>query len=192
MKRELAVLSCLLLAGCGTAGTYGSTPGVQSTGTSIPAATSSSSPAAFPAVSCHARHVVVEDPQAWEPDPRCTPGTTDGGLTAAQLCPRADTQRIRPPVSYTEPLKKASMKTYGFAGSPALFEMDHDIPLSLGGSPRNPLNMWSEPHASINEKDKTEFAAHDAVCSGKLGLVDAQHRISTDWYSLGKDLGVVR
>jgi hypothetical protein len=34
-------------------------------------------------------------------------------------------------------------------------------------------------------------AAHDAVCSGKIALPDAQHRIATDWYQLGKDLNVI-
>jgi hypothetical protein len=43
--------------------------------------------AAIPAGSCHARHVSITDPQAWEPDPACAPGATDGGLSLAQLCP---------------------------------------------------------------------------------------------------------
>jgi hypothetical protein len=36
-----------------------------------------------------------------------------------------------------------------------------------------------------------EGAAHDAVCSGKITLPDAQQRIATDWYQLGKDLNVI-
>ena len=53
--------------------------------------------AAIPAGSCHARHVNITDAQAWEPDPACTPGATDGGLPMAQLRPVAHTKQIRPP-----------------------------------------------------------------------------------------------
>jgi hypothetical protein len=64
-------------------------------------------------------------------------------------------------------------------------------PLELGGAPRDPQNLWPEPHPSPNEKDTVEDAAHDAVCSGTIALPDAQHRIATDWYQLGKDLHVI-
>lgn len=147
--------------------------------------------AELPAGSCHARHVVVTDPQAWLPDAKCTSGAVDGGLPAAQLCPVANTKRVRPPVAYTNRLKIAQMRAYGDGGSPASYEEDHLIPLSVGGSPKNPANLWPEPGASTNEKDRVEFAAHDAVCSGHLTLADAQHRIATNWYQLGKDLNVI-
>jgi hypothetical protein len=147
--------------------------------------------AAIPAGSCHARHVSVTDPQAWEPDPSCTPGATAGGLPLAQLCPVAHTTQIRPPRAYTDALKRAQMRAYGDTGSPATFEEDHLIPLALGGAPRDPQNLWPQPHASPNEKDTVEGAAHDAVCLGKIALPDAQHRIAIDWYQLGKDLHVL-
>jgi hypothetical protein len=83
------------------------------------------------------------------------------------------------------------MRAYGDTGSPATFEEDHLIPLALGGAPRDPQNLWPQPHASPNEKDTVEGAAHDAVCLGKITLPDAQHRIATDWYQLGKDLRVL-
>ncbi|HZS20994.1 MAG TPA: hypothetical protein VFA63_08395 [Pseudonocardiaceae bacterium] len=147
--------------------------------------------AAIPAGSCHARHVNVADPQAWEPDLACTPGATDGGVPLAQLCPVAHTKPIRPPAAYTDALKRTQMRAYGDTGSPAHFEEDHLIPLALGGAPRDPQNLWPEPHPSPNEKDTVEGAAHDAVCLGKITLPDAQHRIATDWYQLGKDLNVI-
>lgn len=147
--------------------------------------------AAIPAGSCHARHVNITDAQAWEPDPACTPGATDGGLPIAQLCPVAHTKQIRHPASYTNALKRTQMHAYGDTGSPATFEEDHLIPLELGGAPRDPQNLWPQPHSTPNEKDTVEGAAHDAICSGKIALPDAQHRIATDWYQLGKDLNVI-
>jgi hypothetical protein len=177
----IAILGMVGLAGCGS-----SAAALSAEEADIVAAV-----AARPAGSCHARHVKVTDRQAWEPDPVCTPGTTDGGLLMAQLCPVAHTRPIRPPKSYTDALKRAQMRAYGDTGSPAQFEEDHLIPLALGGAPRDPQNLWPEPHPSPNEKDTVEGAAHDAVCLGKIALPDAQHRIATDWYELGKDLNVI-
>jgi hypothetical protein len=146
---------------------------------------------AQPAGSCQARHVNIADPQAWEPDPRCTPGATEGGLALSQLCPIAHTRQIRPPASYTDELKREQMRAYSETGSARDYEEDHLIPLELGGAPGDPANLWPEPHPSPNEKDEVEAAAHDAVCAGELSLRDAQQRIATDWYGLGRDLGVV-
>lgn len=183
------------LAGCGSSSTSTPTVGQAPAGTAAPLAPADANliaaVAAIPTGSCHARHVNITDAQAWEPDPACTPGATDGGLPVGQLCPVAHTKQIRPPVSYTGALKRAQMRAYGDTGSPAHFEEDHLIPLELGGAPRDPRNLWPEPHPSPNEKDTVEAAAHDAVCSGTIALPDAQHRIATDWYQLGKDLHVI-
>jgi hypothetical protein len=190
------------LVGCGSSGISTPSPTITTTVRQAPASTAAplapeeanivAALAAIPPGSCHARHVNLTDAQAWEPDLACTPGATDGGLPMAQLCPVAHTKQIRPPVSYTNALKRAQMRAYGDTGSPANFEEDHLIPLALGGAPRDPQNLWPQPHSSPNEKDTVEGAAHDAICSGKFALPDAQHRIATDWYQLGKDLNVIR
>jgi hypothetical protein len=60
----------------------------------------------------------------------------------------------------------------------------------FGGAPRDPQNLWPQRQPAPNE-DTVEGAAHDAVRSGKIVLPDAQHRIATDWYQLGKDLKVI-
>jgi hypothetical protein len=189
------------LAGCGSSSTNIPSPTTTPPVTQAPASAALplapedgnivAAVAAIPAGSCHARHVNISDAQAWEPDPACTPGATDGGLPMAQLCPIAHTKQIRPPASYTNALKRAQMQAYGDTGSPTAFEEDHLVPLALGGAPRDPQNLWPQPHSSPNEKDTVEGAAHDAVCSGRIALPAAQHRIATDWYQLGKDLNVI-
>ena len=143
-----------------------------------------------PPEGCHARHVNPADPQAWEPDVACTPGAIDGGLTV--LCPVAHTDTVRPPNSYTSRLKVRQIREYGFTDSPTAHEEDHLIPLSLGGSPRNPQNLWPEQGNSPNAKDRVEAAAHAAVCAGRIELRDAQQRIAVDWYGFGKTLSVIR
>lgn len=140
---------------------------------------------------CHARHVNAADPQAWEPDRACTPGVADPAVTLAMLCPHVSPALKRPPTAYTNLLKTSQMQAYGFTGPPAGYEEDHLISRQLGGELAEPKNLWPEPHASFNEKDKVEGAAHAAVCDGRLSLADAQQRIAADWYALGKDLGVI-
>lgn len=140
---------------------------------------------------CHARHVNVTDPQAWEPDPACAPGSTEGGLSLDQLCPVAHTRPIRPPTGYTEPIKRAQMREYGATQPINQYEEDHIISLELGGSPRDVRNLWPEPHPSPNEKDRVEGAAHAAVCNHTITLAYAQTHIAQDWYALGKELHAV-
>ena len=133
------------LSGCAAARTNTPSPATTTTVARAPASTSAlltlqdadivARVLAVPAGSCHARRVNVTDPQAWEPDASCTPGATDGGLSPVQLCPVAYTKPIRPPAAYTDALKRAQMRAYGDAGSPANFEEDHLIPLALGGAP---------------------------------------------------------
>jgi hypothetical protein len=77
---------------------------------------------------------------------------------------RAHTKHIHPLAPYTDALKRAQMQAYGDTGSPAHFEEDHLIPLALGGAPRDPQNLWPEPHPSPNEKDTVDSVAYDAVC----------------------------
>lgn len=119
------------------------------------------------------------------PDPVCTPGVTDPAVTEANvattICVRGYTKTVRPPATYTDKLKRQQMQEYGFTDSSRLHEEDHLISLELGGSPSDPGNLWPEPGASPNKKDKIEDFLHTAICAGQISLADAQHRISTDW-----------
>ncbi len=51
----------------------------------------------------------------------------------------------------------------------------------MGGSPSDPKNLWPELGGSPNPKDKIENLCHKLVCSGQLGLSEAQKEIATDW-----------
>ncbi len=119
------------------------------------------------------------------PDPACTPGVADPTKTAAVLCaPGYSTKSVRPPVEYTNALKRKQMAEYGFTGAPSDYEEDHLISLELGGSPTDPLNLWPEAYApppGAHEKDSVENALHKAVCAGVISLGEAQRRISGDW-----------
>ncbi len=53
--------------------------------------------------------------------------------------------------------------------------------LELGGSPNSPHNLWPQPGASPNPKDKLELALYDLVCSHRMTLTDAQNAIAGNW-----------
>lgn len=119
------------------------------------------------------------------PDANCTPGAVNPSVTQNNInqtiCVKGYTKTIRPSVTYTNQLKQQQMQAYGFSDSIRMHEEDHLISLELGGSPEDPRNLWPEPGASPNPKDKVENFLHAAVCTGKIQLQDAQMRISKDW-----------
>jgi hypothetical protein len=164
-----------------------STQNVSVSSTSIPTATvytTSSSSA-----KCHAIHINPSDPQAFLPDPQCAPGEIDPSVTqnniTTTICHSGYTETVRPPVSYTNTLKRQQITDYGYQDiSMKDYEEDHFISLELGGSPKDPKNLWPEPHPSFNEKDKVENYLHSEVCSGKLSLAQAQQEIVKNWYAI--------
>lgn len=128
------------------------------------------------------------------PDPRCTPGSIDPAVTQASIhqtvCVRGYTTKVRPPEAQTEAFKFGrAYPAYGVAHS-VRTELDHQVPLELGGS-NDAKNLWPEPETSIpNAKDYVEDAARVAVCSGRMTLASAQIAIAKNWVSLGQQLGV--
>ncbi len=129
------------------------------------------------------------------PDPNCTPGVTNPAVTQADIyltiCYYGWAESVRPPEAYTENLKFQQLAEYGETGPVHDYEEDHLIPLELGGSPTDPRNLWPEPGAAPNPKDRVEDAANHAVCDGQMPLAEAQAEIATNWVTLGIQLGVL-
>lgn len=122
------------------------------------------------------------------PDSTCTPGAKDPQVTQSNIkdtiCKSGYTKTVRPPLSVTEKIKKQVMKNYGYTDSPKNYELDHLIPLEIGGAPRDVKNLWPEPSSiklNFHEKDKFENYLHAQVCSGKMNLFTAQNQIATNW-----------
>jgi len=138
--------------------------------------------------SCHVRDNAL-------PDPACTPGATDPAVTQANIgstiCVAGYTTRVRPPVSYTTPLKRTLMARYGETGPGAGYELDHLVPLEIGGAPRSVSNLWPEPngHPGSTEKDHLENYLHTRVCAGRLPLADAQRMFETNWLQSWEQVG---
>jgi hypothetical protein len=115
------------------------------------------------------------------------------------ICVAHWTATIRPPVSYTNPLKRQQLSALGYtvadphkhcmprSANPRCYEEDHFISLELGGDPRDPKNLWPEPYnpaPGAKEKDWVENYLHRQVCAGSMTLPDAQQAIVTDWYAV--------
>jgi hypothetical protein len=142
---------------------------------------------------CKATIIDPSDPQAYLPDSNCTPGVVNSAVTQADIystiCVSGYTKTIRPPASYTDKLKREQIMEYGYIDTNTSdYEEDHFISLELGGNPTDPKNLWPEPHASTNEKDKVENYLHKQVCAGSLTLSQAQKEISTNWYEVYKQI----
>src|SRR5581483_456474 len=127
-----------------------------------------------PANSCHARG----RGELSLPDVRCTPGAISPAVTQANIaqtiCHSGYSESVRPSESITEPEKLASMAAYGDHDSPRHYEYDHLVSLELGGATNDARNLWPEPGASPNIKDRIENRLHRLVCDGQVSLSSAQ------------------
>src|SRR5579862_1076093 len=135
---------------------------------------------------CKAIHIDSNDPQAYLPDPNCTPGITNSSVTQTNIdstiCVSGYTKTIRPPATYTDQLKLQQIQQYGYTDTnPRDYEEDHFISLEIGGNPTDPKNLWPEPHPSTNEKDLVEDYLHKQVCNGSMTLAEAQKEITQNW-----------
>ena len=103
----------------------------------------------------------------------------------ATICQAGYTRTVRPSTTYTNGVKRKLMREAGLY--PALirdYELDHIIPLALGGSPRALDNLMLQPwegEDGAKKKDKLEVRLQKCVCAGVLDLTEAQEAISADW-----------
>ena len=116
-------------------------------------------------------------------DPTRTPGVLNPQVTQANIrstiCRDGWTATIRPPVSYTNALKRRQMRQYGETGSMSDYQEDHLVSLELGGNPTDPRNLWPEPYPRASDVDQIENELNAEVCSGRLTLAEAQQREDT-------------
>lgn len=122
------------------------------------------------------------------PDRACTPGARFRNATLRQVCRSGYTKTVR---NVSEALKDRVYAEYGItAHSRSTYEVDHLVPLELGGS-NSIANLFPEvatPRPGFHEKDRLENAAHDRVCSRARPLRATQRAIAKDWTKLYRQL----
>ena len=114
-------------------------------------------------------------------NPHLTPGVTLT-VSSSVICVPGYAAKIR---AVPETEKLAAYAEYGITNhSTGKYEIDHLIPLELGGS--NAIaNLWPElndhPTGYLNSKDFLEDRLHQLVCSGADPLAAVQRAIATNW-----------
>lgn len=121
------------------------------------------------------------------PNPTMTPGDIFSNVSMSDICTRGYTKSVR---NVPVEIKRQVYAEYGvlFPQQRGAYEVDHFIPLELGGS-NDIKNLWLEPAfptPGFHQKDIVENYLHEKVCSGKEDLTQAQKEIRSDWYAVYK------
>jgi hypothetical protein len=77
-------------------------------------------------------------------------------------------------------IKLEKMKALGATDQTA-YQLDHIVPLCLGGSPDDPHNLQLQPWAEATRKDRLEVQACRCVCAGVVPLAEARADLAGDW-----------
>lgn len=119
------------------------------------------------------------------------PGTTgeiDPNVRQANIdrtiCRPGYARAARPTYAVTDAYKRHLMDVRHPGERMADYELDHLIPISIGGAPFDARDLWLQPrHGRANAGDKNDlaFVLWRLVCEHRVPLRIAQHAISTDW-----------
>lgn len=112
-------------------------------------------------------------------------GAIDVSVTQENLnttvCVPGYTATVRPPVSYTNKVKH-NLATNN--DDPKQFELDHYVPLAVGGHPTSLDNLWLQSwngSLGAHTKDVVETQVHRKLCKGQLTLKQAQWIFLNGW-----------
>lgn len=114
------------------------------------------------------------------------PGVTVKKLRTT-VCSPNWTKTVRPSTNYTDKVKKRKLREAGLptdAETMKLYELDHIVPLVLGGHPTDSRNLqpqrWDGAW-NAHMKDALEVRVHREVCAGGLTLEQGQQVFMGDW-----------
>lgn len=123
----------------------------------------------------------------------CEPARADGALNPAvtqentrqTVCKPGWAASVRPSSSYSTRVKRANLDAFGIPRSQSRdYELDHIVPLSVGGCPRCLSNLALQPWVGkygAHRKDRVENMVRRSVCSGRMTLDEGQ-----DIFTAGK------
>jgi hypothetical protein len=95
------------------------------------------------------------------------------------ICQPGYTAKVRPPRKVTDAVKRRLINVH--SGSPQDYELDHLIPLGLGGHPTSANNLWLQNWSEAAIKDRDELRLHHEVCAGRMTLEQAQNDMLATW-----------
>ena len=178
------------------------------TSTSMPVVTSSPEPPTTvqPAVSTPGSPHDEKNGYAVVPRHDLTPGATDSRVTQdtiqQTICTDSWVDRNMPPPSYATPTKTKQIAAYGYSTyAIENFDLDHLVPLELGGDPTALANLWPQPWESkeaklvpagwgAETKGALEKYLRQEVCRGRMPLDEARRAVAGDWINVANDHGI--
>lgn len=144
--------------------------------------------AAIAGLSTALRNPLLQMNRAEVLPPRNTPGSIDPFITQANIgttiCRPGYARSVRPAFAVTEPIKRRLMDEQHPDEPFADYELDHLIPISLGGAPLDLRDLWLQPRrgqANAADKNALTFVLWRLVCERRVPLRTAQQAIRRDW-----------
>ena len=120
--------------------------------------------------------------------PPTTPGATDPAIKQDNIddtiCRPGYARSARPAYLITGPLKRRLMDAEHPGQAMADYELDHLIPISIGGAPLDMRDLWLQPRqgqANAGDKNVLAYVLWRLVCTHQVPLATAQRDISRDW-----------
>ena len=120
--------------------------------------------------------------------PRDTPGAVDPSITEANIestiCRPGYARAVRPSYAITGPFKRHLMDAQHPGERMADYELDHLIPISIGGALFDERDLWLQPRrgqANAADKNVLAYVLWRLVCEHRVPLRTAQRAISHDW-----------
>ena len=135
-----------------------------------------------PAAALVASRRVLGVRASWTLTPGVAQSRRHAGDDPPTICRRGWTRTVRPPVGYTNALKRRGLRQYGLARAASRYQEDHLISLELGGNPTDPRNLWPEPYprAAAVDQIENELNAESAAAAdarrGAAARVALKHR----------------
>lgn len=116
------------------------------------------------------------------------PGAVDPTITQANIgrtiCRPGYARSVRPTYAITGPLKRRMMADQHPGEPLSAYELDHLIPISLGGAPLHRRDLWLQPRQgpmNAGDKNVLAYVLWRLVCTGQVPLDVARYDISHDW-----------
>jgi hypothetical protein len=109
---------------------------------------------------------------------------------AKTICVAGWTTTVRPSTSFTQALKRTMLTRAGLDPKEAIkYELDHFVPLAVGGHPRSEDNLWLQRWDgdwNARVKDRLERRLQVMVCAGQITLHAARTAVQHDWHAAYK------
>jgi hypothetical protein len=114
-------------------------------------------------------------------EPKTDPAVTQATLSGT-VCVPGFTKHTRAPSGW---LRRLKIRMLGERGEPPSagrrYQLDHVMPLALGGAVKDPENYALQPAGEAAAKDAIERHLGCLVCAGLVPLETARAAIASDW-----------